>query len=331
MSNRARLQAVKLAALVRDHLGGSVPTTTDELGDGAALVVDDTVWVLVGDGPAGHGLGAALAVMRRAAASGVEIVADAGEGQLARRAAAFSVPIGVWRADGRRLVAATATALPVPSPAPADHHRFERMIADAGAEPVVEHGVVIGEVLGLEVCRVVDDPFTGTARLDIGVGAHDREAFQLLHGDRRVLVDVVDAVRRHRTDPSAAHPLARLARERLLRSALIAVPGTIGLADLRASMPPLPRENLKDPAPCVAEGLTADGERVVVVCSTGVDLDVVPYCTDARRSTGIDRCMLVVPTRDAIPLQHHLAAVASPPVDIVAVDVDAALAVLARP
>ena len=49
---------------------------------------------------------------------------------------------------------------------------------------VVEHGVVTGEVRGLEVCRVVDDRTTGDGvRLEVGVGAHDREAFAIIHGD----------------------------------------------------------------------------------------------------------------------------------------------------
>ncbi len=52
-----------------------------------------------------------------------------------------------------------------------------------GLHVCVEHGVLVGEVRGLEVCRVVDDPHLGTTRLEVGVGAHDREAFQMLHGD----------------------------------------------------------------------------------------------------------------------------------------------------
>ncbi len=54
---------------------------------------------------------------------------------------------------------------------------------------------------GLEVCRVVDDPATGAVRLEVGVGAHDREAFAIMHGDVptvEALAGVVRAVAEHR-------------------------------------------------------------------------------------------------------------------------------------
>ena len=76
--------------------------------------------------------------------------------------------------------------------------------------PNVEHGVVTGEVRGLEVCRVVDDPHTGAVRLEVGVGAHDREAFTIMHGD----VPTVDALagvvaRRRRAPPARPRPSTR--------------------------------------------------------------------------------------------------------------------------
>ena len=62
-----------------------------------------------------------------------------------------------------------------------DHLAFMSMLSEAGTEVVIEHGVVAGEVLGLEVARVLDED--GVAKLRIGVGAHDREMFKMLHGD----------------------------------------------------------------------------------------------------------------------------------------------------
>jgi hypothetical protein len=59
---------------------------------------------------------------------------------------------------------------------------------------------------------------------------------------------------------------------------------------------------------------------VTVVCSSGVDLDLVPFAIDARAATGTVRCMAVVPSRDAIPVQRSLAALAEPPITLVAVD-----------
>ena len=44
----------------------------------------------------------------------------------------------------------------------------------------------------------------------------------------------------------------------------------------------MPRPNVKDRVPCTALGRREDGSRVLVVCSVGVDLDLVPYAVDAR-------------------------------------------------
>ncbi len=51
----------------------------------------------------------------------------------------------------------------------------------AGVEVVRQGGVVSGEVLGLEIARVVVD--ASGSRLEVGVGRHDREAFSVMHGD----------------------------------------------------------------------------------------------------------------------------------------------------
>jgi hypothetical protein len=182
----------------------------------------------------------------------------------------------------------------------------------------VEHGVVTGEVYGLEVCRVVDDRLDGHVRLEVGVGAHDREAFTLVHGDVptvEALAGVVEAVAAHR-GASADHPLQRLAPERLLRWRLEEEPGAVGLASLRPSEPPVPRPDIKLRAPCTAGGHRADGSPVSVVCSTGVDLDLIPYATDARRmgegSPGVEvgttvETMVVLPPRDLVPITAELA------------------------
>ena len=53
-----------------------------------------------------------------------------------------------------------------------------------------------------------------------------------------------------------------------------------------------------------------------LVFSTGVDLDVVPYATDARRATGA-RTRVVVPRRDALRVQEEIAALLHDPIPIV--------------
>jgi hypothetical protein len=328
-TRRQHLLGLKLRALVREHTGADAEVVG--FAPGAAMVVDDHAWVLLddeADRQPGRHLGSALAWSLRRGAAALHLIADTDSGLLARRAAAFSFPIEVWRSDGRRLVAASADRLgepPAPDPA---HLALRELIVAGGATPVVEHGVVVGEVRGLEVCRVVADPTDGRVRLEVGVGRHDREMFQLVHGDVptvEALAGVVDAVLRHRDLSAPQHPLNRLAGERFLRWRLQQTPGLVGARTLDAMEPPVPRANVLDPVPCVAAGVDDDGEPLVVVCSTGVDLDLVPFTADAqaddvRRHGRTARTVIAVPVRDRLGVTVELAGLVSRPVDVVPID-----------
>jgi hypothetical protein len=272
---------------------------------------------LVEDAPA-RGLGPALAWSRRQQVTGLHLLAHRDTGLLARRAAAFSTPITVWWVSGRELRPAVAEPLaPAPAASP-EHLALVPTIEAGGASPLVEHGVVTGEVRGLEVCRVVDGPTSGEVRLEVGVGVHDREAFALIHGavpTVDALAGVVEAVTRHRGGEASDHPLDRLAPERLLRWQLEQDPTAIGLDSLAPAEPPVPRPSIKDRASCTALGRRHDGSDVVVVCSVGVDLDVIPYATDARRPVGdgpgvgggTRETIVVLPPRDLVPVTAELA------------------------
>lgn len=326
-SRRSRLNGIKLRALVTDELGR--PTgEPEEFAPGAALRDGDDGWVYLDERPAGR-LGAAIAWALRSGARQLHVIAEDGTGVLARRAAEFELPITVWVAEGRSLRRATPDELPSPAPASDAHEAFRPLIVEGGAEPVVEHGVLIGEVRGLEVCRVVDDAAMGVTRLEVGVGQHDREAFQMMHGDVPAvasLARVVEAVARHRSPEAPPHPLKSLGAERLIRWRLEQQPDLVGASVLAPAPPPLPRPNLKDPTPCVAAGIGTDGERVVVVCSSGVDLDLIPYAADARLALsepgdeGAVRLVVVLPSRDRIGLVDEIADRLRHPVSFVSID-----------
>jgi hypothetical protein len=324
-SRRSRLLALKLAALVRDHTGGGelVPGVFP---GGAALVREgDEAWVLVEERPE-RGLGPALAWARQQGASRVHVIGEQGTGVLARRATAFATPPAVWLADGRQLVPAPVEPPSVPAPVEPELLELAALIEAGGATPVIEHGVLVGEVVGLEVCRAIRDAALGTVRLEVGVGRHDREAFQLMHGDVPTVVAlarVVEAVARHRRPGADPHPLNRLGAERALRARLLAEPGLVGLVELAATDPPVPRRNLKDPVPCVAVGRDAAGSPTVVVCSVGIDLDLVPFAADARlarRGSDDAGLVLALAARDAHPVTGALAAALRRPAQIVTVE-----------
>jgi hypothetical protein len=176
---RSRLLATKLQALARElGVDGARPSAFP---GGAALLAGDRAVVLGQDNPA-RALGPALAWARQAGAASVDLLVEDGAGGLARRAAEFATPPTVWWVQGRELHPVEPEALPVPPAPPAGALDLAPALVGAGADVVVEHGVVAGEVLGLEIARVVDDG-AGGLRIDAGVGRHDREAFQMLQGD----------------------------------------------------------------------------------------------------------------------------------------------------
>ena len=312
-TRRSRLTGIKLRALVGDHLGRSVSEPA-EFSPGAALLDGDDAWVYL-DRRSEERLGAALAWTIRSGVSRLHLIAEEGVGTLARRAVEFDLPISVWQADGRSLVGAEPTLLVPSAPAPDHHEALRSLIVEGGADPIVEHGVLTGEVRGLEVCRVVDDVATGATRLEVGVGAHDREAFQMLHGDVPTvesLARVVDAVRIHRTPTAPPHPLKALGAERLIRWRVEQTPDLVGATVIAPAPPPIPRLNLKDAVPCVAVGIGASGEQIVVVCSSGVDLDLIPYAADARLALGEsgvggEQLVVALPSRDRIGLVGEIA------------------------
>lgn len=325
---RQALLGAKLAALVRDRWG-------DEAGRGragslpgaATLRLAGDAWVLAdADGEPTRTLGAALLWSSRQGVDRLHLLLDddRAAGDVARRAAGFAPWPEVWRVDGRQLVAAEPRAL---APEPLLDPRLVPMadlIRAAGADAVVEHGVLTGEVLGLEVARAfVDDE---GPRLEVGVGKHDRHAQRLLLGDvptADALARAVALVRDHRRSDAPPHPLKRLAPERWLRARLVAEPELVGAAHLAPAPSPVVRDDLRQPAPAAAAGLDGDGRPVVVVCSVGIDLELVPAAVDVRLADGRDpRLLVVVPERDDQPVLRTMVDALAEPADVVTVPDD---------
>lgn len=310
---RSRLLSLKLRALVRDHTGGDDSGDAAVFEPGAALVRDDAIWLLV-ESETERALGRALAWSLSHAGHSkrpVKILVERDSGLLARRAAMFDLDVEVWHVDERSLLPAIADPhLPQVKPKP-EHLAFADVIESAGADVNVEHGVVVGEVAGLEMCRVVDDETTGETRLEVGIGAHDREAFAMVHGHlptADALRQVIDAVAPHRTETAAPHPFNQFGAERLLRWQVVNEPSRAGFATLTPAEPPVVRTNQKDAVPCVARGSTVDGRDAVAVFASGVDLDVVPFAVDAAGREGVEHVVVALRSRDVVPSIERLAA-----------------------
>jgi hypothetical protein len=324
---RRALLGAKLGALVSEHWPSAAsgeptrPATT--FLRGAALAAGQTGWVLVEHQPH-RALGPALAWARQADVRELHVLVERDAGVLARRATAFDRAPAIWQIDERTLTPAGPHPFAEPLTPSAEALAAADVLREGGVDVVIEHGEVVGEIMGLEMARVVVDEHG--ARVEVGVGRHDREAFAMMHGDvptSQALAAVVDTVRRHRAVGAPPHPLNRLAAEQWLRWRLIADPSTVGASELRAVEGTVPRSNVKDAVPAAAVGTDADGGSVVVVCSTGIDLDLVPLAADVRMAHAPGaRLVLVVPERDAHAVTRALAAALVEPAELVALPAD---------
>ena len=332
------LHAAKLRALARVVLGVDLAEVSGT-DDGALAVVADAepaVVCLAQERPQ-RALGGALALAVRTGCDGVHVFAENHSDVLARRAACFSAAPTVWQVDGSS--AAVAEAAPRPTePAPPRVPELVALLGAAGVEVAVEHGVITGEVEGLEVARIVavatsssegtdggdpDEPSV-VWQIEVGVGAHDREAFSLMHADEptpEAIRGVAEVVRTHRSPGASPHPLNRMGAARWLRSLLMRQPELVGASRLRAASPPVPRGGPKDPAPAVAYGVRSDGRRLVVVACVGIDLDVVPFAADARLLLDPEAELVVaLARRDAHDIVAAMAARLVRPAEIVEID-----------
>jgi hypothetical protein len=283
-------------------------------------------WVLSDDAQ-GRVLGPALLWATRTGVDALRVVVDDRQaaGLLARRAALFRLAPAVWVVDGRSLEPAEATPHVVESPTDPRLLEAASLFVAAGCDRVVEHGRVVAEVAGLEVARVTvgDD---GQPLLEVGVGRFDREAHTTISGgdiDVDRLRAVAALVVEHRRPGAPPHPLNALVPERALRSRVVARPELVGAARLVPVPPVVEPPDLRTTSPAAAVGEDAGGGPVVVVCSTGIDLDLVPTAADTRLRDGrAARLVLAVPARDAHRATAELAAALVEPAELVAIPPD---------
>jgi hypothetical protein len=288
---------------------------------------DPCAWVYLVDSP-DRGLGMAMAWAERFDVSDLHVVADEEAALLARRAELFEEPAPwVWQVTRKGLVEAEPLP-PVPFPPPPAAPELVDLLMDAGVEIVVEEGVVRGEVNGLEVARIVSGTTTAGVpvdepQLEVGVGAADRELTSMLHAGvppAEQLGRVVKQVRDLRRPDAERHPLNQLVPERWLRAVLVRNPEAVGLTSLRPAPGARKRRGLRETDIAVGTGEALDGRPVVVACSVGIDLDLVPAAADARAAIDPDADLwLILPERDDHPSSLRMAARLHDPARILSV------------
>jgi len=327
---RAIVDAQRGGAGAGGAIGGRSDVEVSEFGQAVGLVIDDVAWVLV-TGNYERSLGPALMWALRNNATSLKLLLNERAGELARIATHFDFAIEVFELDAAGVARAAAPKSAENIEVSVADEMFADFIKSAGAEVVREHGVISGEVCGLEVCRVVratsasDLDGAGESELEIGVGAHDRETFKLLHG-RTATVEslrkVIAEVAARRAVGAQVHPLNQLARERMLRHYVCLSPQLVGAKSLQPAQPPIARTNLKDVVPCCAVGVSLTGEKMVVIFNVGVDPDVVSFGADARGQINASADLVfAMPTRDIVPAVEQIAQMLRRPARFVGVDV----------
>ncbi len=309
-----RLEEIRLRGLVDRHGGDGAAAEVDVVETAAVAVTPDgRGWATI-TGEEGRGLGAAVVWCSRRDADLRTVFAAVAPGVIARRAGGLDPRPRILAVSG----AETSEAVPDPAPAWPEPDAAMAALADvlagAGLDVVVEQGTYLGEVDGLEVARItVTD--TGP-RIEVGVGRYDREVGVLLRGDRPRLDElarVAELVRRHRRAGADHHPVGALARERWLRSVLVRRPEVLGLDGLEPLEPVVARRGLRHRTPAAAVGTDGDGRRVLVLCSVGVDPELVAVAADHLVRDRPDRLMVVVPDRDVLaPIERALGGLAVP-------------------
>ncbi len=281
------------------------------------MAADGVAWVLAEDAPE-RSLGPALIWARRALVEGgaLHLLAAGSSGLLARRAEWFERDVTVWSIEGTALRPAVASALAAEAESDPAAEPFREVFERVGADVIVEGGLLRAEILGLEVARVEADDDGGGVRLSVGVGKHDREAQREVHGVEQNfdhLFEVVRIVAEHRVVDGEGHAAYHLAPERWLRSIVVRRPELVGAASLLPVPSPVHRADLRQPAPAPAAGTDVAGEPVLVVCSVGTDLDLVPAAVDAWLADGRrPRLVLCIPEADDFPMTRGLVESLSP-------------------
>jgi hypothetical protein len=328
---RRRLLAAKAVGVARSQGATPVGEPQPLLGGAATLVEGGGAWVLVQRDPE-RSLGAALAWSLRQGATATTCVVDVGpDGRPQMAAAALVAAKAAGMASPPTVLALTrsgaeaVTPEVLASPAPTVPSALAALRLDDAAAARVEvvvhaDGGLTFEVLGLEVARVAAD-----GGLLVGAGKHDRDATNELYAGeptREALVRAAEVIRQERRPGAQQGPANLLQRERWLRHALVTDPSPLEPAGVAGPLvhvpdPTLPVD-LRRPRPA---GATAQAGRVLVVCSAGVDLDLVPTAAWLRSwaAPAAERILLVVPNGCDQPILHDMAPLLPVPATVVTV------------
>ena len=294
---KAGLWKAKLRSLARAHLDRA--DGVDHAAPWGAALETDGAWTALIEVSPERSFGQALVLAARNNAASLDLLMDVDAASVARRAHLFEPSPSVWQVDGTDMALAEPSEPPPVLAVPKLTAQTTALLDVPDVDVVVEHGWIIGECRGLEVARVSGEG--SEQRLDVGVGAYDQGAFAVMNPELtpvEALSEVVAQVLTHRREGAGPHPINRLARERWVRWLLVSDPSKLGLVSLAPVESTQPREGIKDAGAAAALGVAETGETVLVACTVGIDLDVVPTAADLAHCHDADRIVIVLPDRD---------------------------------
>ncbi len=318
---RAGLERGRAIAIARDAFDLDPEPASIDASPFGVVVDDGGHVVIVSSSEDLAVLGGVLVWVGRNPRPQVDLVVEHHASIHARRASVLAPSLSVHELDGADVKPAVPTAISPPHEPPDDIVSLIAMIERAGAAAVTEDGIVRAEIAGLEIGRVVTGP-TGST-LEVGVGRFDREAGALLHADRApepTLVATLEQVVQHRHPGAVSHPINRIGRERWLRSIIVDDPMSVGCSRLELTEPVPPRTSLLETRPAALVGVTSEGVSVLVVCTVGVDLGVVPEVADLLAVTGATAVKVAIPERDQLPYLNDLIELLPVPAELVSIE-----------
>ena len=301
--NKTRALALA-ASIVGDRVGPRASAVAAATQDIVAIRADGSHAIVLLTTPGPKTFGSALLWAARTDISQMSFMVDASAepGVVHRMANSLNMPTTVLAVDGKSLSPVESSPYQDPIGAPDGVGGGVAILAAAGLDVRTDHGEILGEYRGLEVARVVPSPEGGDVR--VGVGAVDREANRVLHGESsttELLHRVIAQVATHRRAGAERHPLGTLARERWLMRSLIDDPSQLGLPELHELPSVAARHGLRTDSPVAASCHTED-RSVLVVASTGVDVSLLGVVADLVAREEPQRVMVsaVPPAIEAI-------------------------------
>lgn len=293
---------------------------------------DNQIWILCEE-PNGSCLISSIALAQKQKADQIYLFVPSPATSLARWASHFaSLKIQIWQFSKTSCEIVPPTELEYPAPLVFDPDVFIEAIEKTGAVGLVQDGILIADVKGLEVARVIQGPDL-QFHLMVGVGRNDRDAHAIMNPDSDpvdLLSKVVKEVLVYRKPDISLRLENTLCGQNWLRYVVLNDPSLIGASTLSPSFIPGQQIGPSSSGPALAGGFDQKGAPMGAIFSVGIDPQIILSAIDARITLARDffdnkyqpsdiNILVVVPQGDDHPFITKLVNLLHPKVDLITV------------